>query len=720
MPATDAPAAEARLLPSGDEAGTAPDDRRFRPDVEGLRALAVLLVVLYHAGLPHLTGGFIGVDVFFVISGFVITGLLLRERRGTARTSIVDFYARRVRRILPAATLVIGVTVLATFVVLGVLSGDSTANDGRWAAAFLANFHFESVGTNYLTARLPPSPLQNYWSLSVEEQFYVVYPTLFLVVASLRSRLDLRARLAWLLIVVIMASYWLSVVQTSSHPAAAYFSPLTRAWELALGALIAVGTSWLRKVPVAAAAALTWVGAAAVVYSSFVFDSQTAYPGSLVAVPVVGAALIVAGGSAVPAWGAESVLGLRPMQWMGRRSYSLYLWHWPILILVAERVGKSQLTFRENLPYLAVAVLVSMASYRFVENPLRHLKVNSKKTVVVGVVLVVATVATLTLVIEFETTSSTAKPVVPAVDQAEVTRAVATAPRITKIPTNLLPSLSTTQRDFAGLNNPDFACELAAVRATIQSRICTFGDPNGKRLLVVYGDSHALMWLPAFNQIARQAHWRLVILASYFCPAEFVIVSNPAGTGTPGEANEPCTRFHSWAVTHINEMGPDLVVIAQSSLYRPPISRGSTNGLFSGEAWGRGLVDLLRALRVAPAQKVFLGDIPSLPTDPPACLSAHPDDVQACSAPVATTTDGFSEAERTAVAQVGGRYIDPTPWFCSTVCTSIVDHYGVYRDQLHMTGTYALYLQQVLGAALGLPLRTVEVRHRRDRGGFTH
>ncbi len=413
MTVSEVPGGELRLLPSGEEAGTAPDDRRFRPDVEGLRALAVLLVVLYHAGFPHLTGGYIGVDVFFVISGFVITGLLLRERRGTGRTSIVDFYARRVRRILPAATLVIGVTVIAAFVVLGVLSGSSTANDGRWAAVFLANFHFESVGTNYLTAKLPPSPLQNYWSLSVEEQFYVVYPTLFLFVASLRSRLDLRARLAVILCAIIVASYWLSIVQTSSHPAAAYFSPLTRAWELALGALVAVGTSWLRKVPVAAASSLTWIGVTAIIYSAFAFNSQTVYPGSLVVVPVVGAAMIIAGGAAVPRWGAESVLGPRPVQWLGRRSYSLYLWHWPILILAAERVDKSQLTFRESLPFLVVAVVASIVSYRYVENPLRHVRVPSKQTVGAGVALVLATVAMLTLAITFETSTPTKERVVP-------------------------------------------------------------------------------------------------------------------------------------------------------------------------------------------------------------------------------------------------------------------------------------------------------------------
>ena len=251
--------------------GTAPGDRRFRPDVEGLRAVAVLLVVLYHAGVPDLTGGYVGVDVFFVISGFVITGLLLRERSGTGRTSILGFYARRVRRILPAATLVIVVTVAAAYLVLGVVSGNSVADDGRWAAVFLANFHFESVGTNYFSAGLPPSPLQNFWSLSVEEQFYIVYPTLFLVVARSAGEGLPRTRLSVVLGVVIFASLLAVGDPDRVPPGRAYFSPFTRAWELALGGLVAVATTWLKHLPTRAAALLTWAGLAAIVYSAFAF-----------------------------------------------------------------------------------------------------------------------------------------------------------------------------------------------------------------------------------------------------------------------------------------------------------------------------------------------------------------------------------------------------------------------------------------------------------------
>ncbi len=238
---------EARFLKSGDEAGTAPGDRKFRPDVEGLRAIAVLLVVLYHAGVPRLTGGFVGVDVFFVISGFVITGLLLREHAAVGRNFLLAFYGRRCRRILPAASVVIVCAVLASYRWLGFLTGDETARTGRAAALFYANFHFIATGTNYLSSQEPPSVLQNYWSLSVEEQFYLVYPTLFLLAALMWRKVGVRPKLAVLLVAGSVASLAWSIHQTSVNGVAAYFSPFTRAWELALGALVAVGSLQFRE-----------------------------------------------------------------------------------------------------------------------------------------------------------------------------------------------------------------------------------------------------------------------------------------------------------------------------------------------------------------------------------------------------------------------------------------------------------------------------------------
>jgi peptidoglycan/LPS O-acetylase OafA/YrhL len=359
-------------MPGGDEAGSSPGDRKFRPDVQGLRAVAILLVVLYHADIPGVRGGYVGVDVFFVISGFVITGVLLRERAATRRTSLLAFYGRRARRILPAASVVLVVTVVASYWLLGPTIGRSTAVDGQWAAGFLANVHFALTSTNYLASQQPPSPLQNYWSLAVEEQFYVVYPTIFLVVASLVTRRSLRVRIGIVLGAVILASFAYSVSLTSSNAAGAFFSPFTRAWELALGGLIAVSGEYLTRLPRSVAATLSWLGLGGILFATFAFTSASAYPGSLVAVPVIGAGLIIAGGAAQPTWGVESLLRLRPFQWLGLVSYSLYLWHWPILIIATQRRGTAQLPVMDNVLWLVVALALAIATYVVLENPVRH------------------------------------------------------------------------------------------------------------------------------------------------------------------------------------------------------------------------------------------------------------------------------------------------------------------------------------------------------------
>jgi peptidoglycan/LPS O-acetylase OafA/YrhL len=393
VPAPQLPVLEhevVQLRDSRDEAGTAPGDRAFRPDVEGLRAVAVGAVVLYHAAVPHMAGGFVGVDVFFVVSGFVITGLLLRERARYGKTRLLAFYGRRSRRILPAATLVIIVTVLSSYHWLGFIAGDSTARVARSASLFFANFHFISAGTNYLSSQQPPSLLQNFWSLSVEEQFYLLYPTLFIVAALTWRRASFRLKLTGLLVCSIAASLTWSIVQTQSNATTAYFSPFTRAWELALGALVAVWSPQLAKLARPAAGVVTWVGLAGIVAAVVAYNDTTRYPGVSVVLPVVSTALVVAGGAAQPKLGAERLLHLRGFQWMGKLSYSLYLWHWPVLILVAQHDGHP-LTVVDSLLWVLVALALSVASYVAVENPIRHWKfltVSGLRSISLGVLLI--------------------------------------------------------------------------------------------------------------------------------------------------------------------------------------------------------------------------------------------------------------------------------------------------------------------------------------------
>ena len=330
-----------RAVPrSSDEAGTAPGDRRFRPDIQGLRAVAVLLVVLYHAGLNGLSGGYVGVDVFFVISGFVITGLLLRERGTGGWTSLVASMGGGADGSFPQPRLSSLSTVVMTYARVGLVLGTQTATDARWTAVFLANFHFASIGTNYLTAQLPPSPLQNFWSLAVEEQFYLVYPTMFLLVAGIRTRWSLRARLFVCLAVVII-SFTLSVVQTGSSPTVAYFSPFTRGGSSPSGSRRG-GDRMAAHHPEARQCRhhLAWARRHRLWRCRLRRHHRV--PGSW-SIPVLGAALVIAGGTNGPEVGHRVVLRLGPFQWLGKLSYSIYLWHWPFLIIAAEAAGMSSL-----------------------------------------------------------------------------------------------------------------------------------------------------------------------------------------------------------------------------------------------------------------------------------------------------------------------------------------------------------------------------------------
>ena len=681
----------------GDEAGTAPGDRRFRPDVEGLRAVAIVLVVLYHGGLKALSGGYVGVDVFFVISGFVITGLLLRERAGRGRTSFLGFYGRRSRRIIPAATLVIVVTVIATYWVLGAIYGSPTAVDGRWTAVFLANFHFASVGTNYLNQQQPPSPLLNFWSLAVEEQFYLLYPAFFVALAVLGRKATFRVRLGIGLVVVIAASFTLSVLQTNSDPTVAYFSPFTRAWELALGALVAVATPWLLQAPRVLSGAVTWLGLGAIAFSAVAFGADTAYPGSLVAIPVLGAALVIAGGMAAPKWAAESVLGLQPFRWVGRISYSLYLWHWPILIIAADQAGKTSLPFRENVVWLLLALVLSVVTYTLVENPIRHIRASPKKSVVIGLGAVIVTVALLSLAISAESSPLGNYRITPVSTAEALDRQVAAATSITKVPKDLQPKLSQVEYYWGG-DYESLSCQASSSES--MEKICTLGDTNAKRLMVVYGDSHAIMWLPAFDNIARTAHFRLVVLAKPDCPAELVTIANPAAPDpTPDSA---CSDWHKWALDWINSHRPSLLVITQALIYSAPSTAAGPAKLFTSQQWGNGLTALLNAVHGPGIRKVFLGDVPAFPEAAPSCASEHLDDVQACFVP-ASTQIYFREVERSVVTADHTKYVNTTPWFCSATCTPIVGKYYVYLNPVHINALWAVYLQNVLADSIGLP-----------------
>ncbi|HEX5199052.1 MAG TPA: acyltransferase [Actinoplanes sp.] len=353
----------------------------FRPDIEGLRAVAVAAVVLSHAGVPGLGGGYIGVDVFFVISGFLITSLMLREVATTGGLSLLRFYGRRARRILPASSVVLVTVILAGYHWLGFLRGDEIASDGRWAALFASNFNFAAQGVDYLESQAAPSPLQHFWSLAVEEQFYFVWPALLVLLIWLGLRHLTPAVLAVAVVASLVCSVWQSGVTWS------YFSPATRAWELGAGCLLALVAGRLSRIPAGLSAAMAGAGLAGIVVAALSFDDGTPFPGYAAALPVAGTVLVLAGRG-------DAVLGIAPLRWLGRISYSVYLWHWPVLTIAVQAFGPLNGLTRTGLVLLSV--VLAMVTYALVENPIRRsgrLRRSPVRTALLAAALIVAPIA---------------------------------------------------------------------------------------------------------------------------------------------------------------------------------------------------------------------------------------------------------------------------------------------------------------------------------------
>jgi peptidoglycan/LPS O-acetylase OafA/YrhL len=360
-----------RYLESGDEAGTSPSDRKFRPDVEGLRAVAILLVLLSHFNIPGFLGGFLGVDVFFVISGFVITGLLMRGRAASGRIQLADFFARRCRRIIPVAAVVIVLTV----VLERVTGGRAFAHILVFPAQLMLLFVFNWSPVAVTQAFLAPSNIAIFWSLCVEEQFYLVYPLLLIGIALLATRASWRTKANIAIGAVTIASFAWTVAESSQGWSVyTYVSTFGRVWELGLGCLLAVNLRWFLKLPLRLSAGVGWSGLVLIALAVATLRAEHgAYPGWPALLPTFGVALVIIGGSPVPRWGPERFLGLRPMRRIGQWSYGAYLWEIPVIALIYHWWGGVlAIPIAARFAFLAVTLGVAGLSFAFLESPIRH------------------------------------------------------------------------------------------------------------------------------------------------------------------------------------------------------------------------------------------------------------------------------------------------------------------------------------------------------------
>jgi len=702
-----------------------PKKRSLRPDIQGLRALAVVLVIVDHL-FKFPAGGFIGVDVFFVISGFVITGSMLREHQRTGKVSFADFYRRRARRILPLALLVLAVTVAASWAIFSTSRALRVTQEGLWSLAFGTNWHLAIVGTDYMQADAVVSPLQHFWSLAVEEQFYVVWPWLIVLLGGLAARKawsDERSRrlLAVAMVVLIGASFVWAMWETATSPTFAYFSTFSRAWELAAGALLAALGPALRRMSDGVRPVMAYAGLATILAGAFLITPASAFPGPWAAVPVIGTALVIAAGS-----GGEQThlapLTNRVSQYLGDISYSLYLWHFPAIILIGSLLPLESPT--DYLTVLAAVLVMSSLSYYFLEDPIRHsmwLEPKSKRHrqseldvpgrlrvgAVVGLALLTAVVAAAAYTVTSpkpsdQTFVAAPVPSASAVPTAEPTSlegklavqinaalAAQTWPELTPSRDQLGPNAKAAEWVKNGCMVDEFK------PATFPG--CKFGP--GNKTAVLMGDSIAVSYAPAVRAALEPQGYQVYIYVMQQCPAVSVTVLNGANGPHPD-----CNPFRDWTFQQIKQLQPDLTIM--SSLHTAHLASGADGSAFDSE-WIAGYKKTFEALAGATGKAVVL--------DAPPTGKAMDECATRTSAPsacvVQPTARYYSTAQDVDTAAKGMegklqiQHVNTKGWYCSAnqYCPSFVNNVPVYADGFHLTDAYSRTLGPVLAAALAAP-----------------
>ncbi|MGY2083216.1 acyltransferase family protein [Blastococcus sp. SYSU DS0539] len=673
---------------------------RFRSDIQGLRAVAVGLVVADHVfGWPH--GGFIGVDVFFVISGYLITSLLLRELASTGRVNFRDFYLRRAKRILPAAMVVLAVTVAAGYVLFFLPRANQTALDALSAALFVENWHLVAVGSDYLQAQGPVSPVQHYWSLSIEEQFYALWPLLLLGGFRLLDVRHRPQRLVWFIAAGIAISLAWAAYRTSTAPTAAYFDTLARAGELLAGALVAVvaGRAVLAD---RFRAGLSVGGVVLILASAVVISPSSPFPFPWVLVPVLGAAMVLLADPSPSA--ATAVLTNPVAQRLGRWSYSIYLWHFPVVVFGVAAFGGS---LAVQLAVLALTVVLSAASYRWVEQPVLALRLGPRyvspwaRRRGTGIALPVTVAGVLLVVgiaqfwgpaslrgggtLSADPASSGDRP--PAAVLAERVEAALAAD---SWPADLRPSFDELgpEQQAVAMGTAPPGCR-NIVGASEEPLVCQEGPADASKTALLVGDSVAMSWAPTINATFEGDDWQVLALGYANCP--FIDVAVAPEIEAPGFPEE-CADARERTLQFIQETSPEVLVVSAGQGYLGDLVSGSEGEAVIDE-WERGLESTLEAVEPYVGSVVVLSN-PPLGVDPRGCGGrlGSPED---CVRPMTRGYVDKSEAERAAVEELQAAgadvtYVDTRELFCADDrCPAFIGSVLLRTDETHLTAAGA-------------------------------
>jgi len=679
---------------------------KARVDIQALRAIAVVSVVLYHLWPNRLSGGYVGVDVFFVISGFLITSHLLTHppRR---LTDLLQFWSRRIRRLLPASLLVLLVTLIATRLLAPDTLWANTARYVRAAALYGVNWRMAGDSVDYLAANDTPTPVQHFWSLSVEEQFYLGWPILIALLVLIARRRAWRAVTIGL-VVITAASFWYSVRETAANPAAAYFITPTRVWELGVGGCLAAALARPRftsdatprwQLPTSARTLLAWFGLAAIVWTLFEFTDATPFPSWRAALPVLGAAAVIAANVKHGPGSPLSIMSLRPIQWLGGVSYSIYLWHWPLLALLPYKSGGHLGRLDKVLIILATLVL-SALTRRYVEDRFRTpgwARPLPKPYVLGAAAMALVVGASLLQTNEIGHRSTLADraaaqklaAATPCFGAAALAATPGKCPPVTSGPLTPSPSATAQRKSEAWDSHDGKNCFAHPPRFAV--RTCTSG--SGTTSVALIGNSHAGQWYGAMSSIAEQQHWSLTSYVASECA-----VSDVQERFSPTSVSQKCLAWVRNVVQDVLARHYDLVVMSDR------ISVGAVGyGFASSMAqYEKGYEQVLRAFQAAHLRVVVIRDTPAPGSSVPDCLATHTSDYTACDGtrqkwlPKDPTIDAVRALDDPDITSV-----DLTDRICEPqVCGAVVGGVPAYFDNSHLSEAFAMTLAPYLKPAL--------------------
>ena len=693
----------AYVAESSPHANSAPQPSGFRSDIQGLRALAVGIVLLYHLWPTTFDGGFVGVDVFFVISGFLITSHLIKSPP-RSWGDVAKFWARRVRRLLPASLLVLFLVGIATFLVAPQSVWADTGRQILSAGLYVVNWDFAVSSVDYLAADNAPSPVQHFWSLSVEEQFYFVWPMIIGLAFLVGAKLGRSKKIVGFTVLgIFLASLIFSIVYTADEPAMAYFITPTRMWELAMGGLVAVFVIYVRPERLPFSSLLGWVGLAGIVAATFLIRADMPFPGYIALVPVLSTALVILADSR----GRTSVLtllSLRPVRFLGDISYSVYLWHWPLIVLVpylSAKLGRSEsLGVLDNIAIILVSIIAAWASTTWVENRFRKSSFfsSSKKTFAFAA-LAMALVSALGLsqmVVANSIVEQNEDKLQAQLDDPDSCLGAGILLPNAKDNPNCEDKNSLQMEPAAAKKDKSKAyadgCWASAPYASKPE--CTYGD--GSEHVALVGNSHAGHWLPTLERLADEQDLTITTFLASNCS----ISTLPQDLSTQDET-KGCQDYADWVSKRTTEGGFDAVITSE---------RQSTP--LEGMDWEEtekkapeGHREILQRWVDADLDVVVIRDTPypgGAGVTVPDCVAKHEDDLEECSGtpeswhwmdPLAASAKSIDSKQLS--------IIYPQDWFCPDGrCEPVIGGVITYFDTAHITATYAQTLAPQLDASL--------------------